>query len=186
MLNSELFVHNLRKSKKGAAAGLSGMTSDHLFPLMRNQQDRDLLCELAQEFARAQIPDVIEGFLRMGRMMALRKRTGGVRGIVVGEILRLLVARTTAQSLGDAFKTATAPHQDALSTRSGCESISHILQGLTDLDPEATVISVDGVGAFDLMSRASMLSAMRNAPVRRCSPFRAAVLRPTFQLHLGG
>ena len=38
-LNSELFLHNLRKSKKGAA-GPSGITSDHLFPLMRNPQDR--------------------------------------------------------------------------------------------------------------------------------------------------
>ena len=60
---------------------------------MRNPQDRELLCELAQEFARAEIPDVIVGPLRMGRMTALRKRTGGVRGIVVGEILRRLVAR---------------------------------------------------------------------------------------------
>ena len=46
---------------------------------MRNPQDRELLCELAQEFARAEIPDVIVGPLRMGRMTALRKRTGCAR-----------------------------------------------------------------------------------------------------------
>ena len=57
-----------------------------------------------------------------------------------------------------------ALHQYALTTRSGCESIAHALQGLTDLDPEATVMSVDGVGAFDLISRASMMSALRNVP----------------------
>ena len=68
-----------------------------------------------------------------------------------------------AKSLGGAFKTATAPHQCALTTRSGCESICHVLQGVTDLDPEATVMSVDGVGAFDLISRASMMSGLRNA-----------------------
>ena len=44
-----------------------------------------------------------------------------------------------------------------LSTRSGCESIAHMLQvqGLIDLDPQATVLSVYGVGAFDLISRAT-------------------------------
>ena len=163
-LDFDGFLHNLRKSKKGAAAGPSGMTSDHLFPLLRNPHDSVLLCELTQEFARAEIPQAIVASLRMGRMTALKKRSGGIRGIVVGEILRRLVARTMAQSLGSAFKTATAPHQYALTTRSGCESIAHALQGLTDLDPEATVMSVDRVGAFDLISRASMMSALRNAP----------------------
>ena len=97
-------------------------------------------------------------------MIALTKRSSGIRGIVVGEILRRLVVRTMAQSLGSLWKTGTAPHQDALTTRSGCELIAHALQGFTDLDPEATVMSVDGVGAFDLISRASMMSAVRKAP----------------------
>ena len=96
-------------------------------------------------------------------MTALKKRSGGIRGIVVGEIRRL-VDRTVAQSLGSALKTATVPHQYALTTRSGCESIAHALQGLTDLDPEVTVMSVDGVGVFDLISSASTMAALRNAP----------------------
>ena len=112
-LDFDGFLHNLRKSKKGAAAGLSGKTSDHLFPLLRKPHDSVLLCELAQEFARAEIPQAIVASLRMGRMAALKKRSGGIRGIVVGEILRRLVARTMAQSLGSALKTTTAPHQYA-------------------------------------------------------------------------
>ena len=39
--------------------------------------------------------------------------------------------------------------------------MSHVLQALTDLDPSATVLSVDGVGAFDLVSRASMLRGLQ-------------------------
>ena len=49
----------------------------------------------------------------------------------MGDVLRRLVARTVAQVLGNNFKAATAPHQYALTTRSGCESIAHVLQGLT-------------------------------------------------------
>ena len=34
----------------------------------------------------------------------------------------------------------------AVKTKAGCESVAHVLQTLTDLDPEATVMSFDGVG----------------------------------------
>ena len=37
----------------------------------------------------------------------------------------------------------------------------HILQGLTDLDDRATVISVDGASGFDLISRAMMRGLLR-------------------------
>ena len=50
-------------------------------------------------------------------MSALRKANGGVRGIVVGDVLRRLVARTIAQQVGAAVERATAPFQYALKTR---------------------------------------------------------------------
>ena len=55
---------------------------------------------------------------------------------------------------------ATSPHQYALSTRAGCECIAHALQGLTELDPRATVTSIDGVSAFDLISRGAMMTGL--------------------------
>ena len=84
----------------------------------------------------------------------------GVRGIVVGDTVRRLVGRTIAQQLATAVEGATAPYQYALSTRAGCECIAHALQGLTELNPEATVTSIDGIGAFDLISRESMLTGL--------------------------
>ena len=65
-----------------------------------------------------------------------------------------------AQQLGKAVEAAIAPHQFALSTKAGCECIAHILQGLTDFDDRATVISVDGVSAFDLISRTAMMKGL--------------------------
>ena len=53
-------------------------------------------------------------------MTALRKKYGGVRGIVAGEVIRRLTARTRAQLLGLVVEAATAPFQHALSTRAGC------------------------------------------------------------------
>ena len=90
----------------------------------------------------------------------------------MGDILRRLVARTLAQELSVHIEAATSPFQHALTTRSGCECIAHAVQALSAADPEATVLSVDGIGAFDLISRAAMLTALRDAPgCDRALPF---------------
>ena len=45
-------------------------------------------------------------------------------------------------------------------TRAGCECVGHILQSETDASPDRTVLSIDGIGAFDLVSRESMLRGL--------------------------
>ena len=42
----------------------------------------------------------------------------------------------------------------------GCECVPHILQTVTDLDPETTIMSIDGMGAYDLISRNAMLESL--------------------------
>ena len=50
--------------------------------------------EVAKALSGADVPEEIMGAIRLGRLTALRKPTGGVRGIVAGDIVRRLVART--------------------------------------------------------------------------------------------
>ena len=45
-----------------------------------------------------------------------------------------------------------------------CKSIAHIVQSATDNDARATVLSIDGVGAFDLISRRAMMTALHRMP----------------------
>ena len=105
-------------------------------------------------------PQAIEAF-KLGRMTALRKESGGVRGIVSGEVMKRLTARTIAQQVGPAVKTATAPFQCALSARAGCECIAHPLQAVCELDSEATVTSIDGISSCDSISRRAMLLGLQ-------------------------
>ena len=111
------------------------MTADHLRPLLECGQDSELLWRLCQGLARAEVPAEVLRVVNMGRITALQKPTGGIRGIVVGDILRRLVARTISQQITPAVEVATAPFQFALSTRAGTECVSHVLQAMTDLDP---------------------------------------------------
>ena len=96
-LDVDKLLKNLRESRKGSAGGPSGMTCEHLKPLLESAACCRLLGEAATQFARGQVPHEIAIALKMGRMKALQKPDGGVRGIVVGDVMRRLVARTLAQ-----------------------------------------------------------------------------------------
>ena len=123
-LEQDRLLKNLRSARRGAAGGPSGMTADHVRPLLDSERDAESFCRMCEEFARAQVSDEVVQALRMGRMTAL----GGIRGIVVGDFIRRLVARTLAQQLNPAIEQATSPFQFALTTKSGCECIAHIAQ----------------------------------------------------------
>ena len=82
------------------------------------------------------------------------------------DAFRRVVDRTVAQQVSKAVEEATAPFQHVLKT----ESVSHVLQTLTDLDVRTTILSVDGVGAFDLISSNSMMDCSTWKKPTNCSP----------------
>ena len=49
-----------------------------------------------------------------------------------------------------------------MSTRAGCECIAHALQALSDADPEATILFLDGISAYDSISRVAMMRGLRH------------------------
>ena len=159
-LDEHIFNRNLRSSRRGTAGGPSGMTTEHLRPLLDDMRSLHLFFRVSERLARAQIPEGVADLLRLGRITALSKPDGGVRGIVAGDVVRRLVARTIAKQLSTAVERATSPHQYALATRAGV-CVAHVLQGLTEVDPLATVTSIDGISAFDLISRGAMLEGLR-------------------------
>ena len=151
-LDEGLFSKNLRSARRGAAIGPSGMTTDHLRPLLDNVRDLHLLFSVREQLATGKAPQEVVEIGRIGRM-------GRIRGIVSGEVVRRLVSRTIAQQVSKAVEAGTAPFQCAVSTKAGSECVAHALRALCELDPSSTVVSVDGIGAFDLVS--AMLQGLR-------------------------
>ena len=150
-LDEGLFVQSLRLSRRGAAAGPSGMTADHLQPVLDTERDTSLFFQFATALAGPG-SRCSSGRGQNGSHHCFEEN-GGIRGIVVGDILRRLVARTMAKQMAARVEAATAPFQYTLTTKAGCESVAHMLQSLTDQDERATIVSIDGVGAYDLISR---------------------------------
>ena len=108
LLDCGRFLLNLKSSKRGAAAGPSAMTADHVMTLLENERDSAKLFALASSFAKEDVPLEVVSWVRMGRTTALRKEDGGVRGIAVGDIWRRLVARTIAQQISKVVEGSTA------------------------------------------------------------------------------
>ena len=76
VLDAEKFLMVVRTAERGAAAGPSSMTADHLFPLFESETDSGRLVELAQNLA---VPPEIMRAIALGRLTALRKEGGGAR-----------------------------------------------------------------------------------------------------------
>ena len=181
-LAEDKFGANLRSAIRGTEGGPSGMTNEHLRPLLDSERDMHLFFRVGELLARGDILENVASVLRKGRLTALQKPGGGVRGIVAGDVIRRLVARTVAQQLGKAVEHATVPFQYALSTRAGCECV----EAVSELDPEATVVSVDGISAFDFISRRAMLSGLAGVGRREGSTIREIVLRKSIDVLVGG
>ena len=109
--------------------------------------------------------------MHVDKNVALSKPGGGVRALVMGDVFRRLVSRTLAQQFAEQFKQACAPFQYALSTRAGPEAL---VRAATEADPRTTILGIDGVGAYDHISRASMLGGLRDhAQLSGLPPFAA-------------
>ena len=58
------------------------MTSDHLRPLLNHVRVSHLLFLLGDQLAKAQTPASVNDAIQLGRLTALQKPSGGVRGDV--------------------------------------------------------------------------------------------------------
>ena len=116
--DQDLLLISLRTARRGASSrGPSGMTADHLFLVLHNEGDSALLAEVGSIMSQGKIPDAVMEGIRLGRSTALQKPDGGVREIVVGDIMRRLGARTMAKQIAEKVEKVTAPFQYALTTK---------------------------------------------------------------------
>ena len=162
-LDRTALLANLR-ARKGAAPAPTGLTAEMLRLVLDAEESSQAFRDVAVLLARASVPEPIAAALAIGRLVAVRKPNGGIRGLVVGDFLRRVVARTLAQQFATHFQRACLPHQHAFTTRAGSEALVHALQARAQLDPRLTLVSVDVTAAYDLISREAMLQALRRTP----------------------
>ena len=63
---------------------------------------------IGEKSAQAQVPGSVVGHCPNGRRFTALSKPGGVRGIVAGDVIRRLVARTISQQLAPSVERATS------------------------------------------------------------------------------
>ena len=127
--------------------------------------------------ARAQAPQVALDAIALSRLTAIHRPPQtyrGVRGIATGDVFRRVVSRALARAFSGELDAATRPFQFALQTRAGTDSLAAMLRAAVELDPRATVVSLDGRSAYDTISCATILAKLRDT-VPSLLPFTRAM-----------
>ena len=173
VLDPERIKENIRSVKKSSSPGRAGLRGEHLRLLLDTDSGTfELLCQILNYIANADVPDHVKMALRLGSLTPLRKvdydgTARGVRGICTGHLLRRIVARTLAQKHRQEIEEATSPEQLAMGSRSGMDLATLTARSALELDPDLVLISIDGVGAYDHISRKAMFDALNELPAAR-------------------
>ena len=72
-LDKTLFLKNLKRARRGATAGPSGVTAEDMKSVLSESRDAERLFSVAVLLAQASVPQEVRTALRMGRLTALRR-----------------------------------------------------------------------------------------------------------------
>ena len=72
-----------------------------------------------------------------------------------------------ANHFSKAFEAECGPFQHGLSTRAGTDCVGRVLRAVAGANLSATVLSVDGVGAYDHVLRSATLERLSKMPRTR-------------------
>ena len=98
-----------------------------------------------------------------GRLLALNKKTGGIRPIVIGFTLRRLASKCANSFGADRLKAYFRPFQLGVGTPGGCEAAIHSARRyLEALPPGHVFVKLDFTNAFNSLHRHDMLLSVHN------------------------
>ena len=87
------------------------------------------------------------------RLIPLEKKTGGIRPIAVGSILRRLCSKLVICTASDRIMKYLQPHQIGFHTKNGAEVGVHIARDYISVPSQKYVLKIDFSNAFNSVSR---------------------------------
>lgn len=157
----------LRSLKRGLSAGPSGLRYDHLLQVFSRRSPKhpvsdDLLRVITSFVGCAvggRIPAEIARWLCTGRVVPCCKKDGGLRPVVVGEVLRAVVSRFVLRVSAEAAQELMPDYQLGFSpNRSGMQAGVFIAQHWASKLGDRYLLKVDVKNAFNSISRKACVS----------------------------
>ena len=158
----------IRSFPSGSAGGPDRLRPQHLKHLLPTAGDEDStflqslasFCALVME---GRVPAIVRTFFFGAALVALEKKSGGMRPIAVGCTLCRLVAKISGKMVVGAVAELLSPRQLGYGVRGGVEAAVHATRKyLQNLPSGHAMLKLDFRNAFNSVRRDKVLEAVRN------------------------
>ena len=157
--------------KAGTAPGPSGLRAEHLKEAKAARTEGrgaavvGALTRLVNTMAAGKVPTEVTPYFCGGNLFAAVKKSGGLRPVAVGDILRRLTSKCIAYSVAGRASVHLRPLQFGVGVRGGCEGVVHAtratLEDETILPDRKWMLQVDFVNGFNQVDRTHMFTEVR-------------------------
>ena len=166
-INMDTLNKVIRTSKKDAGCGPDTWRYEHIKALRGDDRCIELLLKVANIAARGELPAEVAPYLGAARLVALLKKgtvpaPEDVRPIAIGAVFRRIVGRCLLVMWAQRFRDFFAHIQVAVSVPNGAELVTKALQIALSDHPDWVVVEMDIANAFNTVSRARFMRAIKN------------------------
>ena len=155
----------------GSSSGLDSLSPQHLKDMIGNEGDPSLLTNLTSlvdVLLHGSLPEKIARILYGGKLIAMRKKDGGIRPITVGYVIRRIVAKCANQSIINSVSLGMLPRQLGVGVKGGLEAAVHTTRRFFESiqgDETKIAVKLDFKNAFNSIRRDMMLKIVaKSAP----------------------
>ncbi|PGH37981.1 MAG: hypothetical protein CRN43_17955, partial [Candidatus Nephrothrix sp. EaCA] len=157
----------IRSFPAGSASGPDRLRPQHLLDLINNRESAGTLLQVTTDFInvllRGECPRELRELIFGGTLIALSKKTGGLRPIVIGFVWRRLAAKCANGYALCRLGTFFVPLQVGIGTPAGGEAAVHAARNFVATMPENHVfVKLDFANAFNTLRRDVMLRAVHD------------------------
>jgi hypothetical protein len=150
----------------GSSGGPDGTRPQHLKDLVQcREAGADFLSALTaftNTVLKGLCPSDVVPFFFGGRLLALNKKSGGIRPIAVGITLRRLASKCASTHGAARMASQFGPRQLGVGIPGGCEAAIHSARRyLQTLAPDHVMVKLDFTNAFNSLHRSDMLQSLR-------------------------
>ena len=165
----------IRTFPAGSSGGPDGIRPKHVLDIVscpsHGRQALGSLTVLVNILLRGECPPAITRILFGAKLLALTKRSGGIRPIAVGYTWRRIVAKCANAYAISKLSGVLQPLQLGVGVKGGCEAAVHATRRLiTDLPDGWAATKLDYSNAFNTLRRDRMLQTVE-ASVPELLPF---------------
>jgi hypothetical protein len=149
----------------GSSGGLDGLTPQHLKDLIKIEGESSSLLQSVTHFVnfilKGDIPSIIRPVFFGGRLIALTKKDGGIRPIVIGNLLRRLCAKAANNFAKKSLATYFGQKQVVVGISGGMEAAVHATHRyLLHLPEGHAICKLDFKNAFNSVRRDVVLNSV--------------------------